>query len=103
VPSVAGDDGTQYLEWQRPGQRLEYRVCGCADGCWTARVREVVTGAVVAALRCDCMTLFHAMGAGTAEAAHPLGCAAFDGADKFERIPRELERLLATEAAPPLP
>jgi hypothetical protein len=96
IASGAAFGGEYPLDWKRAGESAHYRSCGCADRCWVAKVKRQRSNQVIVTLRCDCTTLYYSLGRAAQEQPHALSCSAFEGDEKFERIPQELERLLRT-------
>lgn len=97
--ATAAQAGAPYdLPWPTPGQSLRYQSCGCADACWTAELRDPRAQRPLARLRCDCETLFSTVGQAAEQQAAP-NCQAFEGEDKFSRIPAAMRALIAPAAA----
>ncbi|QET04813.1 hypothetical protein FOB72_22295 [Cupriavidus pauculus] len=93
---AAGGTAPYALPWDRQGEALEYRSCGCADRCWVARVRNVRTKTVLATLRCDCEHLYLSTRADAKERQLPQACPA--PAEKHAFIEQTLKTRLHGKA-----
>lgn len=88
----SGNSVTQ-IAWHPRWEILEYRSCGAADACWIANVKNRKTNRSVATLRCDGEKLYSRVGEGP-ERLEAENCYAFESEEKFQVIPRTLEKLL---------
>lgn len=83
------------------GETLSYHACGCADACWVAELHDKRSKSAKASLRCDCERLnFAAAGRHLAPDTTLGSCGAInDSSEKFELIPKKLQRLKAMASA----
>jgi len=87
---AAAQHSTFELDWNRKGEVLTYRSCGCADSCWIAELRKGKK--LKARLRCDCEKLYFAKELGREQIVAD-NCDAFNAEGKMELIPQRMKEL----------